>query len=74
MAIYEKALNLLLEARKLKPDSTEIAQEIQTTEQEIRATEEYREKLAKVRTTPIWVYPSIIILLVAVGIFFYWLL
>lgn len=69
----EKALNLLLEARKLKPDSTEIAQEIQTTEQEIRATEEYREKLAKGRTTPIWVYPSIIIMLIAVAAFFYWL-
>lgn len=70
----EKALNLLLEARKLKPDSTEIAHEIQTTEQEIRATEEYREKLAKVRSTPIWVYPSIIAMLIAVGAFFYWLL
>ncbi len=70
----EKALNLLLEARKLKPDSTGIAQEIQTTEQEIRASEEYREKLGKARSTPIWVYPSIIILLVAVGIFFYWLI
>ncbi len=70
----EKALNLLLEARKRKPDSTAIAQEIQTTEQEIRASEEYREKLGKGRTTPIWVYPSIIIVLVAVGVFFYWLL
>ncbi len=41
--------------------------------QEIRASQEYREKLGRPRATPIWVYPSIMILLIAVGSFFWWI-
>jgi serine/threonine-protein kinase len=68
----DKALSLLLVARKLHPDSPDVAREIHATEQEIRAGEEYREKLARPRSSQIWVYPSILIILVAVGLFFWY--
>ena len=66
-----KALNLFLIARKLHPDSQDVAREIQATEQEIRSGEEYREKLARPRSTSIWVYPLILILLLAAGLYFW---
>jgi serine/threonine-protein kinase len=67
-----KSLSLLLSARKMRPDSPDVAREIQATEQEIRAGEEYREKLARPRSTPIWLYPSILLILLAVGMFFWY--
>lgn len=69
----QKSLNLLLEARKLSHDSAEVMREIQITEQEIRSSETYKKRVLS-KSPPIWVYPSVIAILVAVVFGFYWIL